>query len=135
MKSEGGRATWYHPLVPEGLGTCVPFGWQVTFATWGIQDVLFVDAVRHPALDVKLRELGRADCVPPRFGRPASRAELRAAAPIGAARRWVEEARPGFCGVTSSAEPSDCTHGSKGVLGLLPQELTAAGTRRATWGG
>jgi hypothetical protein len=72
---------------------------------------------------VKLQELGRADCVPPRFGRPASRAELRAAAPIGPVRRWVEKARTGFCGVTSSAdEPSDCTHGSKGVLGLLPQE-------------
>ena len=123
MKSEGGRATWYHPLVPEGLGTCVPFGWHVPFATWGIQDVLLVDAVRHPALDVKLRELGRADCVPPRFGRPASRVELRAAAPIGAARRWVEQARVGFCGVTSAAdEPSDCAHGSQGVLGLLPQE-------------
>ena len=124
VKSEGGLATWYHPLVPEGLGTCVPFGWHVPFVSrsWGIQDVLLVDTVRHPALDVKLRELGRADCVPPRFGRPASRAELRAAAPIGAARRWVEEARTGFCGVTSSAKPSDCTHGSKGVLGLLPQE-------------
>ena len=122
-KSESGLATWYHPLVPEGLGTCVPFGWHVPFATWGIQDVLLVDTVRHPTLDMRLQELGRADCVPPRFGRPASRAELRAAAPVGPARRWVEKARTGVCGVTSSAdEPSDCTLGSKGVLGLLPQE-------------
>ena len=121
--SEGGHATWYHPLLPPGFGTCVPFGWHVPFASWGIQDVLLVDTVRHPALDVRLHELGRADCVPPRFGRSASRAELRVAAPVGAARRWVEEARAGFCGVTSSAdEPSDCVSGSKGVLGLLPQE-------------
>ena len=85
--------------------------------------MLLVDASRHPRLDEQLQQLGRAECVPPRFGRAASRDELRAAAPVAAAKAWVQQAREGHCGVTSFDAPSDCAHGDKGVLGLLPQEV------------
>jgi len=126
-RSEQWQSTWYHGLrTPHGSiseGVFVPTQHHVPGPSWGIQDLLLVDAVRYPALPRQLHALGRLDCVrPPQMISPFKPSTRAATTKLRATEWLATEAHPGFCDATSDEQQSDCQHGRKGVLGLLPRE-------------
>jgi hypothetical protein len=123
-RSEG---TWYHPLTDPITGRYVPRLYH-TSHSWGIQDMMLVDRVAYPQLAQTLHTMGAQSCIVPRSLQPIPRSLLKAI-PSSAVRAWMEgpskQARRGFCATTDIQEPSDCEHGHKGVLGLLPTEANS----------
>jgi hypothetical protein len=113
---DGPDSAFYLPLLKDSQ-LFVPTRYSAEGGPELIQDMMLVDRL-EPGLARGLQDLGEASCE----RRPT---HTRPKAALGAARRWVQRARAGYCARTvDSGRPwmESCLSDDKGVLPLSPQE-------------